>query len=312
MENILVTGAVGQIGSDLVDALRKKHGKDKVLSTDIRKNPDDPNYQMLDILNGQRLKELIQDHKITQVYHLAAILSASGEWNPQKTWNVNFNAFIAMMDACRDANINKLFFPSTIAVHGPTTPKVNTPQHTDLTPETIYGVSKVSCELWANYYAKKYDLDVRSLRYPGIIGWKALPHGGTTDYAVEIFHAALKNEKFKCFLKQDTRLPMMYIDDAIRATLELMDTPKHKINIRTGYNLSAISFTPVEIYNKIKEQLPKFEIEYNPDFRQEIAAGWSESIDDTHAREDWGWRHEYDLKKMVDEMLTKLKTHIYV
>ena len=309
MEKILVTGAVGQIGSDLVDALRAKHSVEQVLSTDIRKNREDPNYEMLDILNEQRLRELISDHKITQIYHLAAILSASGEWNPQKTWNVNFSAFISLMDLCKEMKIKKLFFPSTIAVHGPTTPKVNTPQHTDLSPETVYGMSKVACELWANYYHKKYDLDVRSLRYPGIIGWKSLPHGGTTDYAVEIFHGALKEKKYTCFLKKDTCLPMMYIDDAIRATIDLMEAPKHKINIRTSYNLAAMSFTPEEIANKIKAKIPKFKMTYKPDFRQEIAASWSESIDDTHAREDWGWAHQYDLDHMVDEMLEKLVTN---
>lgn len=306
MEKILVTGAVGQIGSDLVDALRVKHGVDAVLSTDIKKNSKDPNYEILDILNEQRFKELITDHKITQVYHLAAILSANGEWNPLKTWNVNFNAFIRIMELCKTMKIKKLFFPSTIAVHGPTTPKISTPQHTDLSPETVYGISKVSCELWANYYFNKYDLDVRSIRYPGIIGWKTLPHGGTTDYAVEIFHGALKEKKYTCFLKKNTRLPMMYIDDAIRATIELMEAPKHKINIRTSYNLAAMSFTPEEIAQKIKEKIPKFSIKYKPDFRQEIAASWSESIDDTHAREDWGWSHNYDLDQMVDVMLDQL------
>jgi len=309
MEKILVTGAVGQIGSDLVSALREKHGTEQVLSTDIRKNPKDPYYEMLDILNEQRLRELIGDHKITQIYHLAAILSASGEWNPQKTWNVNFSAFISLMDLCKEMKLNKLFFPSTIAVHGPTTPKVNTPQYTDLSPETVYGMSKVSCELWANYYHKKYNLDVRSIRYPGIIGWKSLPHGGTTDYAVEIFHGALKEKKYTCFLKRDTCLPMMYIDDAIRATIEIMETPQHKINIRTSYNLAAMSFTPAEIADKIKSHIPKFKINYEPDFRQDIAAGWSESIDDSHAREDWGWAHQYNLDRMVEEMLEKLVTN---
>jgi len=306
MEKILVTGAVGQIGSDLVDALRDKYSVEQVLSTDIRKNATDPNYEILDILNEQRFIELINDHKITQVYHLAAILSANGEWNPLKTWNVNFNAFIKIMELCKTMNIKKLFFPSTIAVHGPTTPKTNTPQRTDLTPETVYGISKVSCELWANYYHKNYGLDVRSIRYPGIIGWKSLPHGGTTDYAVEIFHGALKENKYSCFLKKDTRLPMMYIDDAIRATIELMDAPKEKINIRTSYNLAAMSFTPEELANRIKERIPNFAISYKPDFRQEIAASWSESIDDSHARKDWGWTHQYNLEGMVDIMLEQL------
>ena len=307
MEKILITGAVGQIGTDLVEALRKKYSIEQVLSTDIRKNPEDPNYEMLDILNEQRLREIIQDHKITQIYHLAAILSASGEWNPEKTWNVNFTGFMTLLDLCKELKIGKFFFPSTIAVHGPTTPKIKTPQHTDLTPETVYGISKVSCELWANYYHKKFGVDVRSIRYPGIIGWKALAQGGTTDYAVEIFHEALKQEAYTCFLKKDTRLPMMYIDDSIRATIELMDAPSHKLNIRTSYNIAAVSFTPAEIAAEIKKHIPGFKMKYEPDFRQEIANSWSESIDDTHSKEDWGWNPKYNLDKIVAEMLLRLK-----
>lgn len=310
MEKILVTGAVGQIGTDLVQALRDKYSVEQVLSTDIKKNPDDPNYEMLDILNEQRLREIIQDQKITQIYHLAAILSASGEWNPEKTWNINFSGFMTLLDLCNELGVEKFFFPSTIAVHGPTTPKVNTPQFTDLSPETVYGISKVSCELWANYYHKRYGIDARSIRYPGIIGWKALPHGGTTDYAVEIFHDALKKGKYTCFLSKDTRLPMMYIDDSIRATIELMDAPANKLNIRTSYNIAAVSFTPEEIANEIKKHIPSFRIEYKPDFRQAIADSWSESIDDSHARKDWGWQPEYNLEKIVKEMLLQLEKTI--
>ena len=310
MEKILVTGAVGQIGTDLVQALRDKYSVEQVLSTDIKKNPDDPNYEMLDILNEQRLREIIQDQKITQIYHLAAILSASGEWNPEKTWNINFSGFMTSLDLCNELGVEKFFFPSTIAVHGPTTPKVNTPQFTDLSPETVYGISKVSCELWANYYHKRYGIDARSIRYPGIIGWKALPHGGTTDYAVEIFHDALKTGKYTCFLSKDTRLPMMYIDDSIRATIELMDAPANKLNIRTSYNIAAVSFTPEEIANEIKKHIPSFRIEYKPDFRQAIADSWSESIDDSHARKDWGWQPEYNLEKIVKEMLLQLEKTI--
>lgn len=310
MEKILVTGAVGQIGTDLVQALRDKYSVEQVLSTDIKKNPDDPNYEMLDILNEQRLREIIQDQKITQIYHLAAILSASGEWNPEKTWNINFSGFMTLLDLCNELGVEKFFFPSTIAVHGPTTPKVNTPQFTDLSPETVYGISKVSCELWANYYHKRYGIDARSIRYPGIIGWKALPHGGTTDYAVEIFHDALKTGKYTCFLSKDTRLPMMYIDDSIRATIELMDAPADKLNIRTSYNIAAVSFTPEEIANEIKKHIPSFRIEYKPDFRQAIADSWSESIDDSHARKDWGWQPEYNLEKIVKEMLLQLEKTI--
>ncbi|PHI20481.1 NAD-dependent epimerase [Lewinellaceae bacterium SD302] len=306
-EKILVTGANGQIGRVLTHALREQHGQQNVIASDIVQVADDNEpYLFLDILNETRLYEIVEDYQITQVYHLAAILSASGEWNPLKTWNINLNGLLTILNLAKDGKINRVFFPSTIAVFGKTTPRVNTPQDVPLVPETIYGVSKVSGELLCHYYHQKYGVDVRSVRYPGIIGYQSVPHGGTTDYAVEIFHSVLTGEAYKCFLAPDTYLPMMYISDAIRATLELMSAPSESIKTRTSYNLSAMSFSPAEIYAEIKKIIPAAEIEYEPDFRQEIAASWTESIDDSAARTDWNWQPEYDLEKMVRDMIEKI------
>ena len=304
---ILVTGANGQIGTVLTEALRRKYGENQVLATDIKK-PDvhSGHFEMLDILNVQRITEIIHDYKITTIYHLAAILSASGEWNPQKTWNVNFNAFLSILELARTEYL-KIFFPSTIAVFGTTTPRVNTPQHTSMIPSTVYGISKTAGELWSNYYHQRYGLDVRSVRYPGIISYQSMPGGGTTDYAVDIFHQALQHGEYTCFLKADTRLPMMYMDDAIRATLELMEAPAEKIKIRTSYNLAAMSFTPAELASEIQKHLPDFRINYEPDERQAIAESWTESIDDSPARNDWEWKHQYDISTMTTEMLNQLK-----
>ena len=307
-DKILITGANGQLGRVLAARLRAKYGKDNVLATDI-KEPDFDNYpfEFLDILNMKRFAEVIKDHKITQIYHLAAILSANGEWDPKKTWNVNFNAVLNILAITEEAGIKRFFFPSTIAVFGKTTPRQMTPQHCPLLPETVYGISKATGEYWCNYFYKRYKLDVRSLRYPGIIGYQSLPEGGTTDYAVEIFHAAIKGEKYMCFLDADTRLPMMYIEDAIRGTIELMDDKHENISIRSSYNLAAMSFTPNEIYQEIKKHYPNFEIEYKPDFRQKIADSWTESIDDSYARKDWNWNHQYDLQEMVKTMIKELR-----
>ncbi len=309
---ILITGANGQIGRVLAEELRKIYGTSSVLTTDITKLPVtvEP-FEFLDILNHQRLKEIVHDHKITQIYHLAAILSANGEWNPLKTWNINLNGLLAILDLAKENAMDKIFFPSTIAVFGKTTPRVNTQQDVPLLPSTVYGMSKSTGELWCNYYHKKYDIDVRSLRYPGIIGWQSLPSGGTTDYAVEIFHAALKECKYECFLKAETRLPMMYMNDAIKATIDLMTAPKDKISIRYGYNLAAMSFTPSEIALEIQKHIPSFSISYKPDFRQEIASSWSESIDDSIARRDWNWEPDFDLSLMTIDMIDHLKTLIH-
>jgi len=305
---ILITGANGQLGRVLTQALRAEYGQDAVLASDLNfpDTAENENTVFLDILNTERLKETILDHGITEVYHMAAILSASGEYNPKKTWNVNFNALLDLLELMRECNVSKLFFPSTIAVFGNTTPTTNTPQDVPLLPETVYGISKTTGELWCNYYHNRYGVDVRSLRYPGIISYQSIPSGGTTDYAVEIFHEAIKRGKYTCFLGPDTALPMMFIDDAITATIDLMKAPKEKIKTRYSYNLSAMTFTPAQLAEEIQGYLPQFQIDYEPDFRQEIADSWSESIDDSRARSEWGWNHAYDLKKMTEKMITEL------
>lgn len=305
---ILVTGANGQIGQVLTKRLRELHGTRNVLATDITKLEGyDEQFEFLDILNKHRMKELMYDYDVTQIYHLAALLSANGEWNPKKTWNINLNGVLTLFGLAEEKGLDKIFFPSTIAVFGTTTPRVNTPQHVPLMPETVYGMSKASGENWCNYFYKRYNLDIRSVRYPGIIGYQSLPGGGTTDYAVEIFYAALRGEEYTCFLKPDTRLPMMYMADAIRATTELMEADTAKIKVRTSYNLAAMSFTPAEIAAEIRKHIPNFKIKYVPDFRQDIAASWTESIDDSHARADWNWDHKYDLPKMVTDMLANVQ-----
>ena len=304
---ILVTGANGQIGQVLTKRLREIHGADNVLASDITKiDGYKEKFEFLDILNKNRMKEIMYDYDITQIYHLAAILSANGEWNPKKTWNINMNGVLTMFGLAEEKKIDKIFLPSTIAVFGTTTPRINTPQHVPLMPETVYGMSKATCENWSNYFYNRYKLDIRSLRYPGIIGYQSLPGGGTTDYAVEIFYAALRGEEYTCFLEPDTRLPMMYMEDAIRATTEIMDASANDIKIRTSYNLAAMSFTPAEITAEIQKHIPHFKVKYEPDFRQEIAASWTESIDDSHARSDWNWNHKFDLEKMVADMLKKV------
>lgn len=304
---ILVTGANGQIGTVLTEALRALHGENQVLATDIKKPDHNAGpFEMLDVLNVQRIRELVGDYQITTIYHLAAILSASGEWNPHKTWNINMNGYLSILELSRDIGIQKVFFPSTIAVFGRSTPREMTPQHTSMEPSTVYGISKTAGELWSHYFFQKFGLDVRSVRYPGIISYQSMPGGGTTDYAVDIFHQAILHGKYTCFLEADTRLPMMYMDDAIRATLELMHAPAENVKVRTSYNLSAMSFTPAEIAEAIKKHIPSFEISYAPDERQKIAATWTESIDDHAAREDWGWQHQYDLAAMTEEMLHQL------
>ncbi len=305
---ILITGANGQIGTVLAEALRKVHGPDRVLSTDIKK-PEHLNglFEMMDIVNVQRIDEIIADYKITTIYHLAAILSASGEWHPMKTWNINMNGLLSILEIGRERGLQKIFFPSSIAVFGATTPRTMTPQHTVTEPSTVYGISKSTGELWCNYFYQIYGLDVRSVRFPGIISYQSMPGGGTTDYAVDIFHQAVQHGKYTCFLKAPTRLPMMYMDDAIRATLELMHAPKEQIKVRTSYNLAAMSFTPAELADEIRKHMPEFKIMYEPDSRQAIADSWNESIDDHEARADWGWKPQYDLESMTVEMLTQLR-----
>ncbi len=305
---ILVTGAGGQIGTVLTESLRKRYGRDQVIATDIR--PDshpDGIFEQLDIMNQERLTQLIQDYKITQIYHLVAILSANGEKNPLRTWQINMDSLFNVLEAARNHKIDRIFFPSSIAIYGPNAPAFNTPQFSYLDPTTVYGISKVAAENWCNYYFSKYGLDIRSLRYPGIISYQSQAGGGTTDYAVDIFHEALDKGSFSCFLSQHTKLPMIYMEDAVRATMELMECPSEQIKIRTSYNLAGLSFTPEEIAGEIKKHIPDFTIQYNPDFRQAIADSWPASIDDSSARKDWGWKPAFDLEKMTSEMLIQLK-----
>lgn len=306
-EKILITGASGQIGTELSKALVEIYGAENVIATDIKEpDYDGVDFVMMDILNSQRVSEILDDYRITQVYHLAAILSASGEWNPMKTWNVNMGGLLTILQMAVEKKLSRVFFPSTIAIFGGPTPKKNTPQFSPMVPTTVYGMSKLTGELWCNYFHKRHQLDVRSLRYPGIISYEHPPGGGTTDYAIEIFHDAIEMSAYTCFLAADTRLPMLYMPDAIRGTLELMESPAEKIRIRTSYNLAGMSFTPAELARSIQKYIPDFKIDYEPDFRQQIAESWTESIDDTHARQDWGWHPEYDLDAMTKDMIDHL------
>ena len=305
---ILVTGAGGQIGTVLTESLRRRYGRDQVIATDIRPTSQ-PNgiFEQLDIMDRDRLSQLIQDYKITQIYHLVAILSADGEKDPLRTWKINMDSLFNILEAARVHKIDRIFFPSSIATFGPNAPAFNTPQFSYLDPTTVYGISKVAAENWCNYYYSKYGLDIRSLRYPGIISYQSEAGGGTTDYAVDIFHEALDKGSFSCFLNANTKLPMIYMEDAVRATMELMECSSEQIKIRTSYNLAGLSFTPEEIADEIKKHIPDFTIEYNPDFRQAIADSWPASIDDSSARKDWGWKPAFDLQKMTSEMLAQLK-----
>jgi len=307
-EFILVTGANGQIGSELTAALRQTYGDDVVLATDIRPptRDDGGRFEILDIRDQQRLAEVVRDFKVTQIYHLAAILSAKGETNPRWTWQVNMEGLFNILECARQNQVDKVFFPSSIAVFSDKTPRHKTPQHTILHPTTVYGISKAAGEDWCNYYFLKYGVDVRSVRFPGIISYLHPPGGGTTDYAVEIYHAAVEEKPYYCFLREDTRLPMLYMPDAIRATIELMAAPSEQIRVRTSYNLAGMSFTPGEIYAAIKNHYPDFKIFYQPDFRQQIADSWTASIDDSMARKDWGWESAFDLEQMTSDMLNNL------
>lgn len=308
---ILIIGASGQIGSVLTQALREVYGHSNVIATDVRDtSPGDPFFLKLDVLDGQHLAEIVDKFDVSQIYHLAAILSAKGEANPLKTWHFNMTSMFNVLEVARERNLAKVFFPSSIAVFGKDIPRLMTPQSAQLTPSTVYGISKVAGELWCQYYFNKYELDVRSLRYPGVIGHQSEPGGGTTDYAVDIFHHAVHERPYSCFLKSNTALPMIYMEDAIRATLELMDAPATDIKVRTSYNLSGMSFTPAEITGSIQEFYPEFEVSYNPDFRQQIAESWPNSIDDTLAQKEWGWQPEFDLPKMTEDMIMHLREKI--
>lgn len=312
MERILVVGALGQLGTELTAALIEKHGADNVFASDIKESSLSDfscDYLSLDALDFKALKRIVQEKSITRIYHLAAILSAKGEQNPLKSWEINMTSLLNILEIAREFNC-KIYWPSSIAVFGPGTPRMDTPQDTVMDPNTVYGISKLAGERWCEYYFQKYNVDVRSLRYPGLIGWKALPGGGTTDYAVDIFHHAIKGIEYSCFLKEDTLLPMMYMDDAVRATLEIMDAAPESISVRSSYNVAAMTFSPSEIANKISSHVPDFKISYAPDFRQQIAESWPASIDDSKARQDWNWKPDFDLDKMVKSMLVNLEEMI--
>jgi nucleoside-diphosphate-sugar epimerase len=310
-DKILVIGASGQIGVELTLALRKLYGNANVVASDLREqNPlleGTGPYVSLDVMNKEMLHVQVIRQNFTQIYLLAAILSATGEKNPNLAWNLNMTGLLNVLDIAREEKIQKVYWPSSIAVFGPTSPKKNCPQQTIIEPITVYGISKYAGEFWCNYFFQRYGVDVRSIRYPGLISYKSAPGGGTTDYAIEIFHEALEEKKYECFLEADTYLPMMYIPDAIRATIELMEAPAASISVRTSYNLSGMSFSPKEIAAAIQKHIPDFAISYKPDYRQNIANSWPQSIDDTVARNDWGWKHEYDLDKMTADMLANLK-----
>lgn len=310
-KKILIIGACGQIGTELTQTLRNKYGKENVVAADIREGQlelmESGPFELLDATNGPALSALIENYGITEIYLMAAMLSATAEKYPERAWNLNMNSLFNVLSLAREKNISRVFWPSSIAVFGKTTPRINTPQFTVMEAGTVYGISKQAGERWCEYYFNKFGVDVRSLRYPGLISWKTEPGGGTTDYAVEIFHEALKHKSYTSFLGKDTRLPMMYMDDAIRATIELMEADPAEIQIRSAYNIGAMSFTPEEIALAIQKHLPEFNIGYQPDFRQSIADSWPESIDDTQARKDWGWKPQFDLDRTVLEMLTHLE-----
>lgn len=308
-DKILVIGACGQLGSELTLALRDTYGSDNVVAADKRDEIPQLNggpYEHLDILDEEQLKAVIKKHNITEVYHLVALLSATAEKMPLFAWDLNMKSLLSILELAKDGVLKKVYWPSSIAVFGPTTPRDNTPQDTIMDPNTVYGISKQAGERWCEYYHQKFGVDVRSLRYPGLIGYKSLPGGGTTDYAVDIFFKAKNNEAFTSFLSKGTNLPMMYMDDAVRATIELMRTPADQVKVRSSYNLSAMSFNPEMIFNVVKKHYPDFSIDYVPDFRQAIADSWPRSIDDSKARQDWNWQPEFDLEKMAADIIKNL------
>jgi nucleoside-diphosphate-sugar epimerase len=307
-EKILIIGSQGQIGLELSEVLRNNYGHDNVVCADVKdvENPEGP-YEKLDAMDRQGMYEVIKKHSISQVYLLAALLSATAEQKPKLAWDLNMEGLFNVLDAAKEGMIKKVYWPSSIAVFGPSTPRVNTPQYTVMEPNTIYGISKQAGERYCEYYHQKYGVDVRSIRYPGLIGHKSAPGGGTTDYAVHIYHEALKNKSYECFLSEDTTLPMMYMPDALKATIQLMESPADKVKIHSSYNVAGVSFSPKEIADEIRKHIPEFNITYKPDFRQAIANSWPGSIDDTSAREDWGWHNDFDLSAMTKDMLDNLK-----
>lgn len=311
MGNILIIGACGQIGTELTKKLRETYGRDKVIASDVRKGDAafvaaGP-FEVVNALDFNQVQDVIEKYNVDEVYLMAALLSATAEKNPAFAWDLNMNSLFHVLNLAKAGKIKKIFWPSSIAVFGPTTPKQNTPQYTVMEPSTVYGISKQSGERWCEYYHNLYGVDVRSIRYPGLISWSTPPGGGTTDYAVDIYHKALSDGKYTCFLSEETRLPMMYMDDAIRATVEIMQAKPEAVKIRSSYNLSAMDFTPKEIAEVIGKHIRGFTIDYAPDFRQKIADSWPQSINDDNARKDWGWQHEFDLEKMTADMLEHLR-----
>ena len=308
---ILIIGACGQIGSELTYKLRSMYGVDNVIASDINTRKlelvNSGPFEIIDAKNFNAIKDCCKNYGINTIYLMAALLSATGEKYPMEAWDLNMNSLFHVLNLAKGKTIDRVFWPSSIAVFGPSTPKDHTPQHTTMEPTTVYGITKQVGERWCEYYHKNYGVDVRSLRYPGIISWKTLPGGGTTDYAIEIYHEAIKNQHYTCFLEEGTALPMMYMDDAIQATVNLMSANAKDISIRSSYNLNALSFTPQQIANSIKKHIPEFTISYDPDFRQDIANTWPKSIDDSKARADWNWEHHYSLDQITDEMLKNLR-----
>lgn len=309
-ETILILGAGGQIGSELVVRLGKIYGNNHIVASDVRflESLDQSpfHFEVLDATDKEAIIKVVEKYKVTQIYNLVAMLSAVGEKYPKKAWNLNMQSHLNVLEIAKEKSLKRVFWPSSIAAFGPNTPKENTPQNAYMDPTTVYGISKLSGEFWCNYYHENYGVDVRSIRYPGIISWKTKPGGGTTDYAVEIFFEAIEKQTYSCFLTENTKLPMMYMDDAIDATIQLMQADADDIKIRTSYNLAAINFTPKELAEAIQEIIPSFSITYQEDFRQKIADTWPQSIDDTFAREHWNWQHKFDLKLMTKEMIENL------
>jgi nucleoside-diphosphate-sugar epimerase len=310
-ERILIIGSSGQIGTELVMELRSMYGNNNVIASDIRPSSSEVMesgpFEKLDIMDEKLLRDVVKKYKITQIYLLAALLSATAEKNIELGWSLNMRSHSHVLDLAKDGLIKKIFWPSSIAVFGPTTPMENTPQYTIMEPNTVYGITKQAGERWNEYYFNKFGVDVRSIRYPGLIGWKAAPGGGTTDYAVDIFHQAIQYEKYESFLSKNTGLPMMYMRDAIRATIELMEAPAEQVKIRSSYNLAGVTFTPKQIAEEVKKHIPNFEMTYKPDFRQAIADSWPSSINDSYAQKDWGWELKYDLEKMTSDMIINLE-----
>ena len=308
---ILIIGACGQIGTELTMELRQRYGNEKVIASDIREGGDSlmasGPFEILDATNYATIEDVVMHYEIDEVYLMAAMLSATAEKFPMRAWNLNMNSLFNVLNLAKEGKISKIFWPSSIAVFGPNTPKENTQQNTIMEPSTVYGISKQSGERWCEYYFKKYGVDVRSVRYPGLISWKTMPGGGTTDYAVEIYHEALQKGEYECFLDKDTKLPMMYMDDAIRATIDLMESPAERVKVRSSYNLAGMSFTPEDMVESIQKHIPEFKISYAPDFRQQIADSWPSSIDDSAAKEQWGWEPRFNLDDTTTEMLENLR-----